>query len=243
MEILRFLLYILKKALVPIALVLVWFYDIRPLTFVDEILSMDLMLKINKMNLPPAIIGAIDVAILTFFITLISDAVNKFFTKPIELTIKLGPSNSNADSVTIKYDPDKEEADQISVKLSGQIYKFYKTIKFIFRGIKVKIYWHPRFLSVTLKDYVSDEMLIVKDMPGAIYFDILNLFSDSDDILDQPIKLYIRANSDKKREGKITAKIEVNSENKFICLCFNGILNSLIKLKIESCKIHIAKES
>jgi len=246
MQILRFLIYIAKKALIPIALVLVWLYDIRPLTYVDKILSIDLTNQINEMKLPPAIIGAIDVAILTFIFTLISDVVNKFFSKPIDLTIKLKPTNSNADSLTVKYDQNKlenAEGEPISLKLSGQVHKFYKIIGFIFRGIKVKIYWHPKWISVTMNDYQSNELLNPKTKPGEIYFDILNLFSDSDDILDLPFKLYVTANNNIKREGKVAAKIEVNSENKFICFCFNGILNSIINLKIESCKIYIAKES
>jgi hypothetical protein len=245
MAIFRLLVYILKKAIAPVALVLVWIYNVRPLIFLDKIFQTELMKKIkDNPDVPNTILGAIDVAILSFLLGVLSDVINKFFSKPIELTIKFKPSSSNSDSVTIKYDPDKlenAEATKISLKISGRIYKFYKLIKFIFRGIRVKIYWHAKWLSVTWRE--ADTLLAPTSKPGAICFDILTLFSESDDVIEFLTTLYVTVNSSIKDQGNITAKVEINSDNKILCICFNGILNSLINLKIEPCKIFLTKGS
>ncbi|WP_416420540.1 hypothetical protein ACLZHR_09510 [Priestia aryabhattai] len=246
MKIIQLIIYLLKKLITPIILVLVWFYNIRPITILDKILPIDLMKKIkDNPDIPPTIIGAIDVAFLTVIFAVLSDLFNKLFSKPIDITVKIKPKNSSADSVTIKSNEDKIEDAQLTVisfKFDGEIHKFYKTIKFIFRGIKVKIFWHPEFITVR-SDLEDITWLNPSKGAGTLSFDALKLFSESDSIVSYPVELRVGPNNPYKDHGKIAAKIEVSSEKKWVCACFSGILNSLINLKIEPCNIHIEKGS
>ncbi|MGW9164931.1 hypothetical protein ACWGPZ_26775 [Priestia megaterium] len=213
----------------------------------DKLLPIDLIKKTNSNpDIPPTIIGAIDVALLTVIFSLLSDLFSKFFSKPIELTIKLKPNNSSSDTANIKLpieDIDKIESTEISLKITGKIEKFYKTIRFIFRGIKIKILWHAQWLSIDHN--LAYEGVTPKQKAGELCFDILETCSEGDDIIDFPTVLYCLPNNPKSRkvQGKITAKVEVNYDNKFICFCLSGILNSLINLKVETCKIFIEKGS
>ncbi|MGW9102610.1 hypothetical protein ACWGPK_25185, partial [Priestia megaterium] len=103
MRIIKLLVYLIKKFLPPIILVLVWVYNLRPITLLDKLLPIDLIKKTNSNpDIPPTIIGAIDVALLTVIFSLLSDLFSKFFSKPIELTIKLKPNNSSSDTANIK---------------------------------------------------------------------------------------------------------------------------------------------
>lgn len=246
MFIIKLIGYVIKK-IFPVAILMgVWFLNIRPITFIDKILAVDLMKRAQELDIKPATIGAIDVAILTFAFGIISDIFKKYFTKPIELTIKINPSNSNSDTALLKFDPDmleKANATEISVKISGQIHKWYKFTKIVFRGIKVKIHWHPSWLSVNLGESSISTALRTTSRSGELYFDILQLFSESDDVINPTIKLYVMANNSTKDQGKIDAKVEVNSDSKLICFLFSGFLNSLIKLKVNQCRIFIEKGS
>ncbi|MCM3620332.1 hypothetical protein M3936_22510 [Sutcliffiella horikoshii] len=241
--------WLIQAGTVPLIIVLVWFMDIRPFTFlfnfVDQILATDLVAKVSNKNIPVTIYGAIDVALLTFFYNLFIKLISKLLKKPALISLKIIDRKSQKSFTTLPFNEETPGTQLPSkIKLQGQIeiryarWVFYSLLK----GVRVTIQWHPKWLSIEPQIGNSD-LLTVFQKPGEIHFNFLELLSESDPSTSIDGKLSIMANSNFKRNGLIRIKVEVNSKNSIIRFCFSWLISILIRTDIKPCEIELEKGS
>ncbi|PKF88429.1 hypothetical protein CW306_13780 [Bacillus sp. BA3] len=245
----QFIKWLAQAASIPLILVLVWFFNVRPFSFlfnyVDSILTVDLSTKYKQKGVPDAIFGAIDVAFLTFIYNFSLIILSKIFSKPAKVSIEIHDRKSNKNFVTIPFDEERiESQDPTSIKLKGEIEINYAKwlFDYILKGIRISIQWHPKWLSVVPQIKGASE-IITNSHPGVMHFNFMDLLSESDSTSTIDGKLSILANSNFKRDGNINVKIEVNSKYKIIRVCFNWVIRLLVKSDLKPCNISLEKGS
>ncbi|MGF2614203.1 hypothetical protein FZC84_16805 [Rossellomorea vietnamensis] len=244
----QFLKWVIQAASIPIILVLVWFFDIRPFTsifnYLDDVLKSDLSLKIKNKGIPPTILGAIDVALLTFIYNFLNIVISKVFSKPARVSIELRDRKSNKNFIALPFEEEKIGMQSPShINLVGEIeIKYGKWVfDYILKGIRVNILWHSKWLSVEPQLFGASDIVKLYSRPGKLHFNLMDMLSESEPRTEIDGRLSIMANSNFKRDGHITIKVELNSSQKLVRLCFNWIILMLIKIEIKPCIISLEK--
>lgn len=129
------------------------------------------------------------------------------------------------------------------ISLKGEIeIKYGKWIfDYILKGIRVNILWHSKWLSVEPQLNGASDIIELYSQPGRLYFNLMDMLSESEPSTEIDCRLSIMANSNFKRDGHIIVKVELNSNQKLVRLCFNWIIFMLIKLDIKPCTISLEK--
>ncbi|QFT87386.1 hypothetical protein FIU87_01865 [Bacillus sp. THAF10] len=246
---LNFFKWLIQAGTVPLIIVLVWFMDIRPFTFlfnfIDQILATDLAAKISNKNIPVTIYGAIDVGLLTFFYNLLIKLMSQILKKPALISLEIIDRKSQKNFTTLPFNEETPGMQlPTKIKLKGQIEIRYALWVFssLLKGVRVTIQWHPKWLSIEPQIGDSDLFSVVQK-PGEIYFNFLELLSESDLSTSIDGKLSIMANSNFKRNGLIKIKVEINSKNSIIRFCFSWLISILISTDIKPCEIELEKGS
>lgn len=247
-KIINFLKWIFQAISVPLILVLVWFYDLRPFSKVfiklDEFLTADLAAKVAEKDIPLTIYGAIDVALLTFFYNLLMIITSKFFKKPAKITIEISDRKSSQQFIAIPFDEENVGMQSPThINLKGEIEIIYGRwlFDYIIRGVRVSVIWDPQWLSVEPQIRGVSDVLQLR--PGGIDFNFMDMLSESDPSTSIDGKLSVMANSNFKRNGSIGIKLGINSRYKLIRGCFNWTVSLLIKSELKPCKIMLQKGS
>lgn len=246
---LKLLKWLLQAGAVPVIIVLVWFFNIRPFSFllteIDAILAVDLAVKVAEKNIPITIYGAIDVAILTFLYNLCTIVISSIFRKPALVSVEISDRKSQQNFATLPFDEDNPGAQSPTyINLNGHIE--IKNAKWIFdsflKGVRVTVQWHPEWLSIEPQIDPS-QLITINQKPGEIHFNFFDMLSESDWSTSIDGKLLVMANSNFKRNGTIGIKVEINSKYKLVRMCFNWILYILINTEVKPCKIELEKGS
>ncbi|WP_078382322.1 hypothetical protein [Sutcliffiella halmapala] len=245
-SVINFIIWIIKAISVPAILVLVWFFDFRPFSSVfaklDEILTVDLAAKVADKNIPPAIYGAIDVALLTFLYNLLMIICSKFFKKPAQIKIEVSDRMSSQQFIAIPFNEEMAGMQSPThINLKGEIEIIYGKWFFEFIGVRVSVIWDPNWLSIEPQIKGGSELLKLR--PGGIDFNFLDMLPESDPSTSIDGKLSVMANSNFKRNGSIGLKLGVNSRYKLIRGCFNWIIPLLVKSELKHCRIMLQKGS
>lgn len=247
-NILNFFWWLLQAASIPIILVFVWIFDVRPFSelfiYLDNLLAADLESKIRDKDIPISIYGAIDVALLTFIYNAICKIASKVFRKPVIVSLEIEDKRSNKNFSAIPFDEKligMQAPTHLTIK--GEIeFKYAKWIfDFILRGIRISIKWHPAWLSV--EPQIMGVSKIIKSQPGLLHFNFMDLLSDDEPKTSIEGKLSILANYNFKRDGYIDLKVEINSKYKIVRVSFNWILSLLVKMDLKPCSISLEKGS
>ncbi|MCF6409015.1 hypothetical protein [Pseudalkalibacillus salsuginis] len=246
----KFIKWLLQAGSIPLVLILVWFLEIRPFTYLytkaDNLLAFDLASFMAKKNIPITIYGAIDVALLTFLYNFAVIILSKLFKKPVEIKISISDYKSNQNITSIPFDEEQIGMQSPThIKLNGKIKITY--VKWLFdlilKGIRVSIIWHPKWLSIEPQINGSPQMIELYKRPGEISLNFLDMLSESDWSTTMDGKLSIMANSNFKRDGYISIKVGINSKSKFIRICFDWVMNIFVKTDLKSCKIILEEGS
>lgn len=245
-----FIRWLFKTGLTPGILILVWFVNVRPfsnliLPFLDTSFHLDVANRLKNNSISPAALGAIDVAILNFLAIAVLDLLKKIFVHPFKVDIKIYDKKISQNYTTLEFNetnPENTYPHDLSLKISAEIKSLLWIFQKIFRGVRIVIFWHPEWLSVTPEFRDRTQILNCKSTPGNLHFDIIKLFSESDLEVEFEGKLKVLLNSDIKKHGSISAKIEINSDKRFVRWCLNWFINIFIKKDIKPCKIHLKKE-
>jgi hypothetical protein len=238
--------FLFKNGITPSILIAVWVFNLRPFTLIIEKLNTVLkkpLLEEGELSL--AAYGAIDIAILTFLLNILIALVSKYFKKPITVIANIYDSTNDQNSKTIKFYEEAEKASPSYLKIKIEVnisHAFYWICNNIFRGVRITVHWHSRWLSVTPQFRDPRKMITIIEEPGNLSFNILEAMSDSDKSAKIDGKLLVLLNSGAKRDGLIDVKVEVNSKNSVVRAIFNGLFNSwFIKSTVNPCKIFLER--
>jgi hypothetical protein len=239
---------VIHASSVPVILVLVWFFDVRPFTsffgFLDNLLSTDLAAKVNDKGIPPAIYGAIDVALLTFIYNFIKIILSKIAMKPVKISFDIKDRKTNQNLTAIPFDKENVGTQSpTQVKINGEIEIRYAKwfVNYILRGIRISIQWHPKWLSVVPQ--LDEAMINLDKLPGEINFNLMDALSEEENSTTIEGRISILANSDFKRDGFVSIIVGINSKNKIIRLCFHWLIMFLVKTDLKPLKVILEKGS
>lgn len=248
-NIIKFIIWIIQAASVPLILVLVWLFDIRPFSILfkqlDALLATDLAGKLKAKSIPPAIYGAIDVALLTFIYNVVIKVFSNFFKRPVSVSVEIKDRKSNKNFCVIPFKEEHIEVqtpNQLTVKGEIEI-KYAKWLfDYLIKGIRIRIIWHPIWLSIEPQINRNKQFIVLNELPGEIYFNFMDMLSDSDRSTTIEGKLLILANSAFKQNGYVNIKVEINSDYKILRVGFNWIIRILVKADLKPCSISLEKE-
>ena len=238
--------WVLQAISVPSILILVWIFDFRPFSFIftklDEILVVNLAANIAQKDIPPAIFGAIDVALLTFFYNLFIIILSNFFIKPAKVVLEINDYKSNANFVSIPFDENQIGSQAPKhIILKGEIEVIYGKwiLDYFIRGLRITLNWHPEWISI--EPQIKGIEFYQKS--GELNFNFLDMLSDSDTSTSINGKLSIMVNSNFKRSGKVSIKVGSNSKCGIIRFCVSLFIPLLVNCNLKSCEIMLQKGS
>lgn len=241
--------WVLKQALTPLILILVWFFNIRPFSnmmipLLDALFDTGLALKIQENKLTPAALAAIDIALLTFFSNALLDLLKRIFKSPLKITVKITDKQlGDFTTLTFKKDnPEQTFPTNVSVKIDAKLEYGLFLFKYIFRGVRLTFFWHPELLTVDHQFKHHVNILNFEKEPGNIHCNILPLFSESDKEFDIEGEFQLLVNRPINKSGLIKTKVQVNSQHKILRFMLNWSINMLVKKEFTPCKIHLRSE-
>lgn len=245
---LEFLKWLLSTAVTPIALIIVWVYDIRPfqigIEFLGGIIGKDSPLKAEIDAIPQAAVGAIDVAVTVFIFNAIGYFIKKL-SKPISFKVEILDAYTEQPSASLDFDEDNIGQDSpypLKLKMGVKVSPFFWwTFKHVLRGIRINVIWHPSWLSVTTDFRDKSGILRPKIRPGSYEFNLLDVMSESDIETKLEGKLSVLVNSGIKKQGNVDCKLGINNDYAFIRWLFQWVVLLVVKEETTPCKLILKK--
>ena len=102
----EFLKWLLSVAATPSALIIVWFYNFRPFQFLSKFVGNGSELQHKIDSLPPATVGAVDVALTVLIFNIIAYFFKKI-EKPVSIKTEIIDAYTELPNVGLDFDVEK----------------------------------------------------------------------------------------------------------------------------------------
>lgn len=244
---------VLKLFQLPIILGFVWIWDIRPFTWLTEFEPQESILglkgKVEENQLTPPLVGAIDVALLTFSVQVILLIAKKFIGKVLGIFLKkmstlkasLLDIKTRRETLHIKFDLENKVNESLLVKgeyvpeISKEANKiYYQILFFLFERTDLVIDWAPRDISVEYDSFDEDKKVIQKK--GEIKIPLTMLVSPNHQN-EFNFKLKCALNNDRTTFTEVKVYLETNLNYIIFTMIFTKVFLSLNTVKLDKIKI------
>lgn len=240
-----FIKWLLSTAATPIALMVVWYFNFRPIQLMTNIVGNNSEIQTKIDSLPPATVGAINVALTVLLFNIVGHFLKKL-EKPVSVKVEITDAHTDLSSAGLDFDEENVGQGRpypLKIKLTVKVNPlFWWILENILRGVRINIIWHADWLSVSPDLRDPSNLLRLKLKPGCCEFNILRLMSESDYETKLEGKLMVLVNTGVKRQGSIDCKLRINNENSFVRWLFHWALLLTVKEEIASCNLILKKK-